>query len=105
MPPRYGGCVVNAGQGQAGSFGSLRIAVPSDVWPTSLTIASYALMEYKRMDLDYKRFRSQAPSAASVSPGPLVSPRTKGFDLLHTHYYDTVFRGRGNGNLGDLDMG
>ena len=50
-------------------------------------------MEYKRMNLHYKRFRSKAPSAASLSPGRLLSLRTKGFDFLRTHYYDTVSKG------------
>jgi thiol-disulfide isomerase/thioredoxin len=31
-------------------------------------------MEYKRVNFDYKRFRSKAPSAARLSPGPLVFP-------------------------------
>jgi len=45
------------------------------------------------MNLDYKRFRSKAPSASSLSPGSLVFLRTKGFDLLRTHSYDTVSEG------------
>ena len=52
-------------------------------------------MEYKSINLHYKRFRSKAPSTASLSPGRLVSLRTKGSGFLRTHYYDTVFRGQG----------
>jgi len=52
-------------------------------------------MEYKRMDLDYKGFRSKVPSAASLSTGRFVSLRTKGFDFSRTHYYETVPEGRG----------
>lgn len=49
------------------------------------------------MNLNYKGFRSKAPSAASLSPDRLGSLRTKGFDFPRTHYYDTVSQGRGLG--------
>ena len=58
-------------------------------------------MEYKGVNLQYKRFRSKASSAASLSPGRLVSLRTKGFDFLRAHYYDTVSRGERDGVRGD----
>jgi hypothetical protein len=54
-----------------------------------------AFMEYKGMNLHYKRFRSKAPSAASLPPGRLVSVRTKRFDFLLAHYYDTSPGGEG----------
>ena len=42
------------------------------------------------MNLFAKRFRSKAPSAASLSPIQLANRRRVGFDFLSTPYYDTV---------------
>jgi hypothetical protein len=55
-------------------------------------------MVNKRMILFAKRFRSKAPSAASLSPGQLADRRRVGFDFLPTPYCDTgSSRGEGEG--------
>ncbi len=54
-------------------------------------------MVNKRMILFAKRFRSKAPSAASLSPIQLADRRKVGFDFLPTPYCDTVSQGRGMG--------
>jgi len=48
------------------------------------------------MILFAKRFRSKAPSAASLSPGQLADRRRVGFDFLPTPYCDTVSGERGS---------
>jgi hypothetical protein len=47
-------------------------------------------MVNKRMILFDRRFRSKAPSAASLSPVELVDGRRIAFDFLPTPYCNTV---------------
>jgi len=79
-----------ADRGQRASFGSFRIAVIRRLWVTVLMVENDVCMMNKRMILFAKRFRSKAPSAASLSPIQLANRRRVGFDFLSTPYYDTV---------------
>ena len=55
-------------------------------------------MVNNRMILFAKRFRSKAPSAASLSPGQFGDQLRTDFDFLLTLYCDTVSKG-GEGGL------
>jgi len=96
-----------ADRGQRASFGSFRIAVIRKLWVTVLMVENDVCMVNKRMILFAKRFRSKAPSAASLSPIQLVDRRRVGFDFLSTPYCDTVsdVGGEGGGGLtSDFDF-
>jgi len=56
-------------------------------------------MVNKTMNLFAKRFRSKAPSAASLSPVQFGDRLRTAFDFLPTLYCDTVSRGRGGKSL------
>ena len=97
LPLPLGDCVVMAGRGQRASFGSFRIAIILRLWATVLTVENCVCMVNKPMILFAKRFRSKAPSAASLSPGQFVDRPGTGCDFLPAPYSDTVSRGEGKG--------
>lgn len=82
-----------AGRGQRASFGSFRIAVILRLWATILIVESDVCMVNRRMILFAKRFRSKAPSAASLSPGQFGDRLRIAFDFLPTLYCYTVSNG------------
>ena len=91
-PAPFRDWIVMADRGQKASFGSFRIAVIRRLWVTVLMIENDVCMVNKRMIVFAKRFRSKAPSAASLSPIELVDGRRIAFDFdfLPTPYCDTV---------------
>jgi hypothetical protein len=50
-------------------------------------------MEYMRMNLHDKRFRSKASSASRLSPNKLAFSNKEGFIFLRSHPCDTVSGG------------
>src|SRR4030042_3999004 len=87
-PSPLGDCVVMADRGQRASFGSFRIAVIRRLWATVLMVENDVCMVNNHMILFAKRFRSKAPSAASLFPIQLVDRRRVGFDFLPIPYCD-----------------
>jgi hypothetical protein len=81
-----------ARRGRRASFRSFRIAVILRLWATVLIAENNVFMVNKRIILFAKRFRSEAPSAASPSPGQIGDHRRIGCDFLLTPYCGTVSR-------------
>jgi hypothetical protein len=85
----------NGGGRQRASFGSFRIAAFSRLWVTVFMVEIDVSMVNKIMNLFAKRFRSKAPSAATLSPGGFVNFCRIGFDSLPSPNCDTVSDGGG----------
>jgi hypothetical protein len=61
----------------------------------ALMVENDASMVSKIENLLAKRFRSKAPSAATLPPDLFVDFRRVGFDFLPSPYCDIVSQGRG----------
>jgi hypothetical protein len=87
-----------AGRGQGASFGSFRIAIILRLWATVPTVENGVCMANKPMILFAKRFRSKAPSAASLPPGQFVDGPGASCEYQPAPYCDTAScRGEGGG--------